>query len=55
VALTVVTAPQLGVAALDTMVLNILGSFAEFERDMTASRIAETALIPKRERPKSCG
>jgi site-specific DNA recombinase len=41
VGLTVVTAPQLGVAALDTMVLNILASFAEFERDMTASRIAE--------------
>jgi DNA invertase Pin-like site-specific DNA recombinase len=39
--LTVVTAPLLGVAALDQMMLNVLASFAEFERDMTATRIAE--------------
>lgn len=41
VALTIVTAPMLGVAALDNMMLNVMASFAEFERDMTASRIAE--------------
>jgi site-specific DNA recombinase len=41
VALTVVTAPLLGVAALDQMMLNVLASFAEFEREMTATRIAE--------------
>ncbi len=40
VALTIVTAPMLGVAALDNMMLNVMASFAEFERDMTASRIA---------------
>jgi site-specific DNA recombinase len=32
---------MLGVAALDNMLLNVMASFAEFERDMTASRIAE--------------
>ncbi len=42
VALTVVTAPLVGVAALDNMMLNVLASFAEFEREMTATRIAET-------------
>lgn len=41
VALTVVAAPELGVAALDNPMLNVLASFAEFEREMTASRIAE--------------
>lgn len=41
VALTIVTAPMLGVAALDHMMLNVMASLAEFERDMTASRIAE--------------
>lgn len=42
IALAVVTAPLLGVAALDQMMLNVLASFAEFEREMTAERIAET-------------
>jgi site-specific DNA recombinase len=41
VALAIVTAPMLGVAALDHMMLNVMASSAEFERDMTASRIAE--------------
>ncbi|MCC6264304.1 MAG: recombinase family protein [Bryobacterales bacterium] len=41
VALTIVTAPMLGVAALDHMMLNVMASFAEFERGITASRIAE--------------
>jgi site-specific DNA recombinase len=41
VALEVVTAPGLGPAALDKLMLNVLASFAEFERDIAASRIAE--------------
>ena len=41
VGLTVVAAPELGVAALDNLMLNVLASFAEFEREMTSSRIAE--------------
>ena len=41
VTLDVVTAPGLGAAALDQLMLNILASFAEFERDLAASRIAE--------------
>ncbi len=41
VELDVVTAPDTGAVALDTLMLNILASFSEFERDLTASRIAE--------------
>lgn len=41
VELNVVAAPTLGVAALDNLMLNVLASFAEFEREMTATRIAE--------------
>ncbi len=41
VALETVTAPGLGNAAIDKLMLNVLGSFAEFERDLAASRIAE--------------
>ncbi len=41
VALTIVATPLLGVAALDQIMLNAMASFAEFEREMTASRIAE--------------
>lgn len=39
VELTMVAAAEMGVAALDHL---MLASFAEFEREMTASRIAET-------------
>lgn len=42
VALEIVTAPGLGNGSMDKLMLNVLGSFAEFERDLTASRIAET-------------
>jgi len=42
VELDVVTAPDTGAVALDTLMLNILASFSEFERDLTASRIAES-------------
>ncbi|MCC6391845.1 MAG: recombinase family protein [Bryobacterales bacterium] len=41
VALTIVSAPMLGAAAFDNMMLNVMASFAEFEREMTATRIAE--------------
>lgn len=41
VALEIVTAPGVGNAAIDKPMLNVLGSFAEFERDLAASRIAE--------------
>lgn len=41
VALTIVAAPLLRVAAFDQMMLSVMASFAEFDRDMTASRIAE--------------
>jgi site-specific DNA recombinase len=42
VELDVATAPETGAAALDTLMLNILASFSEFERDLAASRIAES-------------
>lgn len=42
VKLDVVTAPELGAMAFDSFMLNMLASFAEFERDLTASRIAES-------------
>ena len=42
VRLVIVTAPELGDAAGDNLMLNILASFAEFEREMIASRIAES-------------
>jgi site-specific DNA recombinase len=41
VTLEIVTAQGLGEAALDKFMLSILASFAEFERDLAASRIAE--------------
>lgn len=42
VALVVVTTPELGDSAQDNFMLNILASFAEFEREMIATRIAES-------------
>ena len=50
VTLSVVTAPELGAAATDKLMLSILASFAEFERDLAAARIAEA-----RERLKAHG
>ena len=41
VEMNVLAAPTLGVAALDNLMLSVLASFAEFEREMTATRIAE--------------
>lgn len=42
VGLVVVTAPELGHSAQDNFMLNIMASFAEFEREMIAARIADS-------------
>ena len=42
ISLVIVTATELGHSAQDVFVLNILASFAEFEREMIATRIAES-------------
>ena len=42
VGLVVVTAPELGGSAQDGFMLNILASFAEFERELIAGRIADS-------------
>jgi site-specific DNA recombinase len=42
VGLAIVTAPEIGHTAQDNFMLNILASFAEFEREMIALRIAES-------------
>jgi DNA invertase Pin-like site-specific DNA recombinase len=42
VALVIVTAPELGDSAQDVFMLNIMASFAEFERELIAARIAES-------------
>jgi site-specific DNA recombinase len=42
VALVIVTAPDLGDSAQDSFMLNILASFAEFEREIIAARIADS-------------
>lgn len=46
--LVIVTDPTLGTSATDTLVLNILGSFAEFEREMIRDRLADTRGAMKR-------
>ncbi|MBN2294636.1 MAG: recombinase family protein [Pirellulales bacterium] len=45
--ITFVTSPELGVAADDTFILNILASFAEFERTMIRDRFTEARSILK--------
>jgi len=55
VALEIVTAPGLGNAATDKLMLNILGSFAEFERDLAASGIAEARAHLKAHGRRSAG
>lgn len=42
VELLIVTAPELASSASDRLVLNLMGVFAEFERDMVCSRLADT-------------
>ncbi len=41
IGLTILGSPLLGEAALDHMMLNVMASVAEFEREMTASQMAE--------------
>jgi len=41
VKLLIVTAPELGSAATDKLLLNMMATFAEFERDMIRSRLAD--------------
>ena len=41
VRLFVAAMPELAAGACDTLMLNVLSAFAEFERDMTASRISD--------------
>jgi len=48
VPVTVVVSPELGISAEDTFVLNILASFAEFEREMIRERFADTRAALKR-------
>ncbi len=42
IGLVVVTAPEIGHTAQDNFMLNILASFAEFEREIIAARIADS-------------
>jgi len=46
--LVIVTSPEIGSAAHDSLVLNLLSVFAEFERDMIGRRIAEGRAALKR-------
>jgi site-specific DNA recombinase len=46
--LAVVDEPQLGTSAADLLVLNIIGSFAEFEYEMIRDRLADTRAGMKR-------
>ena len=48
VELLIVTAPELGSAATDSFLLNLMAVFAEFERDMIRSRLADTRQALKR-------
>jgi site-specific DNA recombinase len=45
--LVIVTAPELGHVAQDHFLLNIMASFAEFEREMIAGRIADARAVLK--------
>jgi len=48
VELVIVTAPELGSAATDTFLLNLMAAFAEFEREMIRSRLDDTRRALKR-------
>ena len=48
VELLIVTSPDLGSAASDVLALNIMASFAQFERDMIRSRLADSQAARKR-------
>jgi site-specific DNA recombinase len=47
--LVIVTAPQIGSTAQDSLILNLLSIFAEFERDLIAARIADARKTLKRQ------
>lgn len=53
--LLIVTASELGHAAQDHFLLNIMASFAEFEREMIAGRIADARARLKAERRRLAG
>lgn len=46
--LVIVTSPEIGSAPHDSLVLNLLSVFAEFERDMIGRRTAEATAALKR-------
>ncbi len=48
-ALVVATYPELGSAAQDNLIINILSVFAEFERELIRNRIAEVRAALKRQ------
>lgn len=48
ISLLIVTDPTVGTSATDTLVLNILGSFAEFEREMIRDRLSDTRTAMKK-------
>jgi site-specific DNA recombinase len=47
--LVIVTAPEIGTTAHDSLLLNLLSIFAEFEREMIAKRIADARAALKRQ------
>lgn len=53
--LVIVTAPELGQAAQDHSLLNIMASFAEFEREVIAGRIADARAELKTEARRIAG
>jgi hypothetical protein len=55
VGLVVVTAPELGHSAQDNFMLNIMASFAEFERELIAARIADSRARLKAHRLRFAG
>lgn len=46
--LVIVTAPEIGSTAHDSLILNLLSIFAEFERDLVVKRIADARAALKR-------
>jgi site-specific DNA recombinase len=46
--LVIVTSPEIGSTAQDSLILNILSAFAEFESDLIAKRIADARAALKR-------
>jgi site-specific DNA recombinase len=47
--LVIVTAPEIGSTAHDSLILNLFSIFAEFERDLVAKRIADARAALKRQ------